>query len=330
VHEDAKMDKENNLTRVAEFILQGFTDNPSTEVALFLLFLAIYVITVSGSLGLMVLIRMDSRLHKPMYFFLGHLAFTDLCYTSAIAPKMLANFLAEKKAISYAGCVTQLWAFAAFLSTECFLLAVMAFDRYMAICNPLLYSAVMSQKLCCCLVVGSYAAGVANSALQTVCVFRLSFCTRSIIKHFFCDIPKLLMLSCSETFLSESLSVFATGMVAMISLSAIIVSYFGIVLAILRIQSLKGRHKAFSTCASHLTSVTLLYGTGSVMYLHPDLKSGLDKDMVISVFYTLVIPMLNPLIYSLRNKEVKEAIRKATAGEGNSFLPNHLTNKTLC
>nr|XP_034963577.1 olfactory receptor 1009-like [Zootoca vivipara] len=318
------MDKQNNHSRVTEFILLGFTDDPKVQIALFLLFLAIYVITVAGSLSLIVLIRTYSHLHTPMYFFLCHLSFTDLCYTSAIAPKMLVSYLVGDKTISYAGCAAQLCSFAAFVSTECFLLAVMAFDRYMAICNPLLYSAVMSQRVCSCLVAGSYAAGFANSALQTVCIFRLSYCGHNIIKHFFCDIPKLLVLSCSETFLSESLSVFASGAVAMTSLSAIIISYFCILSAILKIHSIKGRHKAFSTCASHLTSVALLYGTGTFMYIHPNLKSGLDGNMVVSVVYTLVIPMLNPLIYSLRNKEVKEAIRKAT-----TRTKEHLPSKSI-
>ncbi|XP_025029801.1 olfactory receptor 1009-like [Python bivittatus] len=308
------MDQQKNHTRVTEFILLGFTDQPNVQIVLFLLFLAIYLFTVVGSLGLIVLIRIDSHFHTPMYFFLLHLSFTDLCYISVIAPKMLVDFLVDHKSISYAGCVVQLCLFTAFVTTECFLLAVMAIDRYMAICNPLLYSAFMSQQLCNCLVAGSYAAGFANSVLQTVCIFRLSYCRCNILKHFFCDIPKLFQLSCSDTFLSESLSIFASGIVAMTSVSAIIFSYLCILSAILRINSVKGKRKAFSTCASHLTSVALLYGTGTFTYIHPNLKSGLDTDMVISVIYTLIIPMLNPLIYSLRNKEMKEAIRRVTTG----------------
>ncbi|XP_066476898.1 olfactory receptor 5P60-like [Tiliqua scincoides] len=309
------MDLQRNHSRVTEFILQGFTDDPKLQVVLFLLFLVIYVTTVVGSLSLIVLIRIESHLHTPMYFFLCHLSLTDLCYTSAIAPKMLVNFLVDQKTISYAGCAAQLCSFSAFVSIEVFLLAVMAFDRYMAICNPLLYTFVMSQRVCTGLVAGSYVAGFANSALQTVCMFRLSYCGHNLIKHFFCDIPKLLRLSCSETFLSESLSAFSSGIVAMTSLSAILISYCCILSAILKTNSAKGRHKAFSTCASHLMSVTLLYGTGTFVYIHPNLKSGLDTSMVVSVFYTLVIPMLNPIIYSLRNKDVKEALRKASSGK---------------
>ncbi|XP_032067984.1 olfactory receptor 1009-like [Thamnophis elegans] len=306
------MAQQNNYTMVTEFILLGFTDEPNMQMVLFFLFLAIYLFTVTGSLGLIVLIRTDSHFHTPMYFFLLHLSFTDLCYVSVIAPKMLVNFLVDHKSISYVGCVVQLWLFTAFGTTECFLLAVMAIDRYMAICNPLLYPVFMSQEVCNCLVAGSYAAGVANSVLQTACIFRLSYCGCNILKHFFCDIPKLLQLSCSESHLSESLSVFASGIVAMTSVSVIIISYLCILSAILKINSMKGKRKAFSTCASHLTSVALLYGTGTFTYIHPNLKSGQDTDMVISIMYTLIIPMLNPLIYSLRNKEVKEAIRKVT------------------
>lgn len=309
------MDQQNNHSWVTEFVLQGFTDDPKLQVILFPLFLVIYVTTVVGSLSLIVLIRIDSRLRTPMYFFLCHLSLTDLCYTSAITPKMLVNLLVDQKTISYAGCAAQLCSFSAFVSAECFLLAVMAFDRYMAICNPLLYAAIMSQRVCTSLVVGSYVAGFANSALQTVCLFRLSYCGHNLVKHFFCDIPKLLRLSCSDTFFSESLSVLSSGVVATTSVSAILISYGCILSAVLKTHSVKGRRKAFSTCAAHLTSVALLYGTGTFVYLRPFLKSGLDTNMVVSIFYTLVIPMLNPIIYSLRNKDVKEALRKASPGK---------------
>lgn len=306
------MDQQNNYTMVTEFILLGFTDEPNLQMVLFFLFLTIYLFTMAGSLGLIVLIRIDSHFHTPMYFFLLHLSFTDLCYVSVIAPKMLVNFLVDHKSISYTGCVVQLCLLTAFGTNECFILAVMAIDRYMAICYPLLYSVFMSQELCNCLIAGSYAAGIANAVLQTVCIFRLSYCRCNILKHFFCDIPKLLQLSCSESHLSEYLSVFASGIVVVISISAIIISYLCILSAILKINSMEGKHKAFSTCASHLTSVALFYGTGTFTYVHPNHKSGQDTDMVLSVIYTLIIPMLNPLIYSLRNTEVKEAIRKVT------------------
>nr|XP_060614171.1 olfactory receptor 5AR1-like [Anolis sagrei ordinatus] len=310
------------MDKVTEFILLRFTDDPNLQVVLFLPFLTIYITTVIGSLGLIVLIQIESHLHTPMYFFLGHLSLTDLCYTSAIAPKMLLNLLVENKTISYSFCAAQLCLFAGFVSTECFLLAVMAFDRYVAICNPLHYSAVMSHKVCSCLTASSYAAGFANSTIQTVCIFQLSYCRHrhNIIRHFFCDILELLKLSCSETYLSESLSVYASGTVAMASVSTIIASYFSILSAILKIHSAKGRHKALSTCASHLTSVALLYGTGIFIYLHPNLKYQLDTNIVIFVFYTLVVPMLNPFIYSLRNKEVKKAIRKVVTRKKNNSL----------
>ncbi|XP_006116998.1 olfactory receptor 5A1-like [Pelodiscus sinensis] len=304
------MDEKNNQTSVIEFILLGFTNHPELQAVLFLLFLAIYLITMAGSLSMIVIIRVQRQLHTPMYFFLSHLAFVDTCYTSAIAPKMLVNFFTDDKTISYAGCASQIALFAAFVSTECFLLAAMAYDRYVAICNPLLYTITMSQTACAWLVGGAYLAGCVNSAVQTVCVFRLSFCGPNVIDHFFCDIPQLLKLSCSDTFLSESLSLLFSALVGLSTITSILASYFCIFAAVLRMPSAEGRRKALSTCTSHLTSVALLYGTGFYMYLHPQWKSGRGSDVVISIFYTLIIPMLNPLIYSLRNKEVKAALKK--------------------
>uniref|UniRef100_A0A8C4W2V7 Olfactory receptor n=1 Tax=Gopherus evgoodei TaxID=1825980 RepID=A0A8C4W2V7_9SAUR len=286
-----------NGTPLTEFILVGFTDNPSLQVIYFLLFLVIYVITLVGNLGMIILIRISSRLHTPMYFFLCNLSVVDICYSSVVTPKMLANFLAQSKAISYSGCLVQLYFFIIWLSTECLLLAVMAYDRYVAICKPLLYSAVMSHKVC--LVSGLYLIGFVHALAQTISTFRLSFCSSNVINHYFCDILPLIQLSCSDAYSNEIvLCTFGTFHGIITSLK-ILVSYIYIISTILRIRSTRGRRKAFSTCAFHLTAVMIFYGTTVFMYVRP-----------ISMFYTVVIPMLNPLIYNLRNKEVEDALKR--------------------
>ncbi|XP_051476908.1 olfactory receptor 1052-like [Apus apus] len=304
---------EQNHTLVTEFILEGLSDQAETKAALFILFLLIYIITLLGNTGIIVVIRADPRLHTSMYFFLGSLSVVDICFSSVIAPRMLVNFLWEKKTISFAGCMGQAFFYIVFVTTECFLLAAMAYDRYVAICNPLLYPSVMTWRLCTWLVVGSYLGGVLNSILQTTFIARLPFCSSNVINHFFCDVPPLLALSCASTYVSEMILFSLAGVIELSTISTILVSYLFISFAILRIRSAAGRQKAFSTCASHLTAVTLLYGTTIFMYLRPSSSYSLNTDKVVSVFYTVVIPMLNPLIYSLRNQEVKEALRK-TAG----------------
>ncbi|XP_014460355.2 LOW QUALITY PROTEIN: olfactory receptor 5AS1-like [Alligator mississippiensis] len=303
-----------NQTTVTEFILFGFTSSPEMEVALFVLFLIIYFSTLVGNIGIIILIQIDSYLHTPMYYFLSNLSFLDLCYSSAIAPKMLANFLTHSKTISFAGCATQMFLFAAFADTECLVLAAMAYDRYMAICNPLLYTAVMSQRVCISLVAGAYISGSMSSLVHTCFTFTLSFCGSNVINHFFCDIPALLALSCSNTHINEIL-LFAlcgtsTFVIQTSTFVIILVSYAYILFAILRLHSADNRHKAFSTCTSHLTAITLFYGTLLFMYLQPSSSYVLDTGKVVSVFYTVVFPMLNPLVYSLRNKEVKDALRR--------------------
>ncbi|XP_074854223.1 olfactory receptor 8U3-like [Carettochelys insculpta] len=298
-----------NLTVVTEFILLGITDRSELQVPFFLLFLVIYAITLVGNLGMIVLIRVDRRLHTPMYFFLSHLAFLDLCYSSTITPKMLVNFLDQSKTISYYACAAQLGCFLMFMATECFLLAGMAYDRYVAICNPLLYHVVMSHKVCVHLVAVPYVYSVCIALFQTILTFRLSFCSSNKINHFFCDDMPLLALSCSSTHTKQVL-IFAFGGFGMITSSLIVlISYLFIFSTILRIRSTEGKLKAFSTCTSHLTTVTIFYGTLIFMYLQPSTNHSLDTDKVASVFYTVAIPMLNPLIYSLRNKEVKNALR---------------------
>ncbi|XP_066467551.1 olfactory receptor 5AR1-like [Tiliqua scincoides] len=299
-----------NYTTVTNFILLGLTDHREMRPLLFAVFLVIYIITLLGNLGMNVLIWLDPQLHTPMYFFLSNLSFLDACYSTTITPNMLAKFLAENKTISFAACMAQYCFFAIFASTECLLLAVMAYDRYVAIRNPLLYTAVMSKKICIVFVTGSYFWGLVSSLTHTSGLLRLSFCGPNVINHFFCDHMPLLKLSCSDIYINEIL-IFTIGiLIEMSTLLIIIISYAFIIIAVLRIRSAEGKYKAFSTCASHLTAVAIFHGTILFMYFRPSSSYSLDTDKMASVFYTVIIPMLNPLIYSLRNKDVKCAFRK--------------------
>ncbi|XP_006875841.1 PREDICTED: olfactory receptor 1009-like [Chrysochloris asiatica] len=302
-----------NYTRITEFIFIGLKYHPRLQVFLFLLFLLFYLITMTGNLGMILLIRIDSRLHTPMYFFLSHLSFVDICFSSVVGPKMLTDFFKERKAISFLGCALQQWFFGFFVAIECLLLASMAYDRYVAICNPLLYSVVMSQRLCVQLLLGPYAVGFLNTMTHTTAAFRLPFCGSNIINHFFCDMSPILSLVCADIWINKLLVFIVAGAVLVVSSLTIIISYFYILLAILRIHSTDGRRKAFSTCSSHLTAVSILYGTLFFIYVRPGAIFSLDLNKMVSVFYTAVIPMLNPLIYSLRNKEVKDAMRRTIA-----------------
>ncbi|XP_066467550.1 olfactory receptor 5AR1-like [Tiliqua scincoides] len=302
---------DNNYTTVTKFILFGLTEHQEMRNSLFVLFLVIYLMTLVGNLGMIALIWLDPQLHTPMYFFLSNLSFLDACYSTTITPNMLVNLLVGNKTISYDACITQYCFFAIFATTEFFMLAAMAYDRYMAICNPLLYSAVMTKKLCIGLVAGSYLWGVANSLIHTSGLLRLSFCGSNVINHFFCDLTPLLKLSCNDIYINEML-IFTFGSLCETStLLIIIISYAFIIIAVLRIRSAEGRYKAFSTCASHLTAVAIYHGSIVFMYFKPSSSYSLDTDKMASVFYTVIIPMLNPLIYSLRNKDVKCAFRKA-------------------
>ncbi|XP_074131551.1 olfactory receptor 5M5-like [Sminthopsis crassicaudata] len=305
-----------NHTAVTEFVLMGFTDRPELQVPLFVVFLAIYLITLIGNLGMIVLIKLDSRLHVPMYYFLSHLAFIDLCYSSSIGPKMLQNLIVKKKTISFSGCFAQLYFSSAFATTECFLLATMAYDRYMAICNPLIYTAIMTKRVCSELVIGVYTYGFLNSIIQTILTFQLSFCESNVIHHFYCADPPLLALSCSDTHSKEKQLLIFSALNLTSSLLTVLVSYICILVSILKIHSSEGKCKAFSTCASHLTVVIIFYGTLFFMYLRqPRAGNSWKYNKVISVFYSLVIPMLNPLIYSLRNTEVKDTLKKILEGK---------------
>nr|XP_006133616.1 olfactory receptor 1019-like [Pelodiscus sinensis] len=304
--------EEGNHSVVTEFILSGLTDRPELQVPLFVLFLLIYVLIIVGNGGMFLLITIDPRLHTPMYFFLRNLSFCDLGYSTLIAPKMLQNFLAERKSISLTACAVQIYISGLFSDMECLLLAVMAYDRYVAICNPLLYTVTMSRRFCNQLVVGMCAVGLVESMIQTCLTFRLSFCRSNVINHFFCDMAPLLALACSDTRLNETVLLAFTCLIVVSSFVTILLSYVYIFSTILRIRSIEGCSKAFSTCISHLILVVMFYGTALFVYLRPVSSYSMDTDKMASVFYTLVIAMLNPLIYSLRNREVKDALRKAT------------------
>ncbi|NXS66625.1 O1052 protein, partial [Pandion haliaetus] len=302
-----------NHTAVTQFVLLGLTREPKLQTPLFMVFLMIYLITLMGNLGLITLIETNPRLHTPMYFFLRNLSVVDLCYSSIFSPKLLIGFLVEKKTISYSACFVQHFFFLMFVTTEVLLLAVMAYDRYVAICNPLLYTISMPKRVCVQLVAGSYIGGTLNSLIQTCCLLPLSFCGPNVINHYFCDTNPLLKLTCSDDHLNELLLVTFNGAISMSVLFIIVVSYMYILISILRIRSVEGRQKAFSTCASHLLTVTLFYVPAGLSHMQPASKYSLEMEKVTAVFYTLVVPMLNPLIYSLRNKEVKDALRKASA-----------------
>ncbi|XP_069324858.1 olfactory receptor 8B3-like [Eulemur rufifrons] len=299
-----------NVSFVTEFILVGLTDQPDLQLPLFFLFLAMYVVTVLGNLGLVTLIVLSSHLHTPMYFFLFNLSFIDLCYSSVFTPKMLMDFVSEKNIISYMGCMTQLFFFCFFAISECYVLTSMAYDRYAAICNPLLYNIAMSPKVCCNLMLGSYLMAFSGAVAHTGCMLRLTFCDANTINHYLCDILPVLQLSCTSTYVNELVVFIVVGINIIVPSFTIFISYGCIVSIILQISSKEGRSKAFSTCSSHITAVSLFFGSGAFMYLKPSSALSMDEGKISSVFYTSVVPMMNPLIYCLRNKDVKLALRK--------------------
>ncbi|XP_058518442.1 olfactory receptor 5W2-like [Ochotona princeps] len=299
-----------NCSSVTEFFLLGITKNPRMKVTLSITFVLVYLTNLLANLGMITVIKLDSRLHTPMYFFLSHLSFCDLCYSTAIGPKMLVDIFATDKSIPFYGCALQFLIFCIFADSECLLLAVMAFDRYQAISNPLLYTVNMSSKVCSLLMAGVYLVGVTDALVHTTLTFRLCFCGSNEINHFFCDVPPLLLLSCSDTQVNELVIFTVFGFIELSTISGVLVSYCYIISSVLKMPSAEGRLKAFSTCTSHLTAVAIFQGTMLFMYFRPSSSYSLDQDKMTSVFYTLVIPMLNPLIYSLRNKDVKQALEK--------------------
>ncbi|XP_055404812.1 olfactory receptor 9G4-like [Bubalus kerabau] len=299
-----------NCTILNEFILLGLSTDPQWQLILFGVFLTVYLVTLSGNITLVILIHIDSHLHTPMYFFIGNLSFLDFWYTSVYTPRILATCISEDKRFSLAECGAQLFFSCVVAYTECYLLAAMAYDCHMVICNLLLYSSSMSHSPCTRLVAGSYTGGFLNAIAHTANTFRLSFCGKNIIDHFFCDAPPLVKMSCTDTKVYEQVLLGLVGFTVLLSILVIIISYFRILLAILRIHTASGRRKAFFTCASHLVSVTLFYGSLLFMYSRPSSTYSLKRDKVAALFYTLINPLLNPLIYSLRNKDVKEAFWK--------------------
>ncbi|XP_074131085.1 olfactory receptor 5B2-like [Sminthopsis crassicaudata] len=300
-----------NRSEVSEFILLGLTEVPELQVPLFIMFTFIYLITLVGNLGMIALISWDPRLHTPMYFFLSNLSLVDFGYSSAVTAKVMAGLLTGDKVISYNGCVAQLFFFGAFASAESFFLACMAYDRHAAVCKPLHYTTTMTSAVCAFLASGVHICSFLASSIVIGVIFSLSFCGSNIVHHFFCDVSPLLVLSCSDTHITE-LELYILGLFTVfVPFLVIFTSYLLIFITILKIHSTEGHQKAFSTCASHLTAVSIFYGTIIFMYFQPSANHSLDSDKILSVFYTMVIPMLNPLVYSVRNKEVKIAFRKA-------------------
>ncbi|XP_010951267.1 olfactory receptor 13C2-like [Camelus bactrianus] len=304
-----------NQTVLVELFLKGLSGYPKLELLFFVLILMMYVVILLGNGTLILISILDSHLHTPMYFFLGNLSFLDICYTTTSIPPLLVSFLSERKTISFSGCAVQMFLGLAMGTTECVLLGMMAFDRYAAICNPLRYSVIMSKDCYVPMAAASWFSGLVNSAVQTAFVVQLPFCRNNVINHFSCEILAVLKLACADISGNEFIMLVATTLFILTPLLLIIVSYTLIILSILKIHSSEGRSKVFSTCSAHLTVVIIFYGTILFMYMKPKSKETLNSDTLggtdklISMFYGIIAPMVNPLIYSLRNKDVKEAVK---------------------
>ncbi|XP_075408831.1 olfactory receptor 7A17-like [Tenrec ecaudatus] len=299
-----------NDTHFQHFILLGLSEEAELQPLLFGLFLSMYLVTFTGNLLIILAIIKDSHLHTPMYFFLSNLSFADICSTSTTVPKMLTNIQMQNKVITYEGCITQMYFFMLFGGLDNFLLTVMAYDRFVAICHPLHYTVIMNPRFCGLLLLASWLLTLLDSLLLALMVLRLSFCTESDISHFFCELDQVVHLACSDTFLNELVMYLATGIFGAIPLTGILFSYMKIVSSILKISSTEGKCKAFSTCGSHLSIVSLFYGTALGVYLSSAAIENSRATAIASVMYTVTTPMLNPFIYSLRNKDIKQALRK--------------------
>ncbi|XP_038182326.1 olfactory receptor 1468 [Arvicola amphibius] len=297
-----------NQTVIFQFLLLGLPIPPEHQHLFYTLFLAMYLTTILGNLIIIILIHLDSHLHTPMYSFLSNLSFSDLCFSSVTMPKLLQNMQSQIPSIPYAGCLAQMYFFLFFADLESFLLVAMAYDRYVAICFPLHYTSIMSPKLCMSLVVLSWVLTTFHAMLHTLLMAKLSFCEDNVIPHFFCDMSALLKLSCSDTHVNELVIFITGGIVLVIPFVLIIVSYARIVASILKVPSARGIRKAFSTCGSHLSVVSLFYGTVIGLYLCPSANNSTVKETVMGMMYTVVTPMLNPFIYSLRNRDIKGAL----------------------
>nr|XP_023509520.1 olfactory receptor 1G1-like [Equus caballus] len=299
-----------NLTSVSEFFLLGLSEQPEQQEVLFGLFLSMYLVTVMGNFLIILAIITDAQLHTPMYFFLANLSLADSCFVSTTVPKMLANIWTQNQVISYAGCLSQLYFFMLFVMLEACLLVVMAYDRYVAICHPLHYIMVMRPELCVLLVSASWIMNALHSLLHTLLMNNLSFCANHEIPHFFCDINPFLSLSCTDPFINELVIFTIGGLVGLVCVLCLTISYAYIFSTILKIPSVQGKRKAFSTCSSHLSVVSLFFGTSFCVYFSPPSTRSAETDTVASVMYTVVTPMLNPFIYSLRNRDIKSSLRK--------------------
>uniref|UniRef100_H0XVN0 Olfactory receptor n=2 Tax=Otolemur garnettii TaxID=30611 RepID=H0XVN0_OTOGA len=309
-----------NLTGISEFFLLGFSEKLEQQKVLFGLFLSLYLITVAGNLLIILAIITDAQLHTPMYFFLANLSLADACFVSTTVPKMLANIWIQNQVISYSGCLLQLYFFMLFVMLEAFLLAVMAYDRYMAICHPLHYILVMSPGLCVFLVSACWIVNALHSLLHTLLMNSLSFCADHKIPHFFCDINPLLSLACTDPFINELVIFIVGGLAGLVCVLCLIISYTYIFSTILKIPSAQGKRKAFSTCSSHLSMVSLFFGTSFCVYFSPPSTRSAQKGTVASVMYTVVTPMLNPFIYSLRNRDMKSSLKKLIGVKKIHFL----------
>ncbi|XP_037360206.1 putative olfactory receptor 8G3 [Talpa occidentalis] len=299
-----------NHSMVTEFILAGLTEQPELQLPLFFLFLGIYMVSAVGNLGMIILIGLSSNLHTPMYYFLSSLSFIDFCQSTIIIPKMLVNFVAEKNIISYPECMTQFYFFVILAIAECHMLAAMAYDRYVAICKPLLYNVIMTPQICFWLSAGVFIWSVIGSAIHTGLILRLYFCKMNVINHYFCDFLPLFGISCSSIYINELLLLILSAFNIMFPVLTILSSYIFIIFSILRIRSTEGRSKAFSTCSSHILGVAIFFGSLIFMYLQPSSVNSSGQGKASSVLYTIIVPMLNPLIYSLRNKDVIVALKK--------------------
>uniref|UniRef100_A0A8D0XYI4 Olfactory receptor n=1 Tax=Sus scrofa TaxID=9823 RepID=A0A8D0XYI4_PIG len=301
---------EENLTKLMEFVLLGFTDVPHLQWFLFGLFLVIYIIILISNGIIFLITKLDPALQTPMYYFISNFSFLEICYASVTLPRMLINLWTQKRTISFVACATQMCCFLVLAATECFLLAVMAYDRYVAICNPLHYPLIMKHKMCIQLVAGSWISGIPVQIGQTFQIFSLPFCGSNLINHFFCDIPPILKLACGDTFVNEMMVFTVAVLFVTVPFLLILVSYGKLISTILKLSSATSRTRAFSTCSSHLTVVVLFFGSGMITYLRPRTSHSAGTDKVLSLFYTIVTPMINPMIYSLRNKDVVRALRK--------------------
>ncbi|XP_053555913.1 olfactory receptor 4Q3-like [Bombina bombina] len=297
-----------NHSSVAEFYLSGLSSSFDIQMSFFATFLFLYLITISGNLLIMAAVQKDSRLHSPMYFFLGNLSFLDICYSTVTIPKMLTNILSTKKTITFNQCICQLFFLHFFGGTECFLLTAMAYDRYVAICNPLSYHIVMNPRFCLWLLLLTWVGGFLHSFTQAIVTYQLQFCGPNRINHFFCDVHPLSVLACSDTLFIDIFIIANSGMISLTCFVVLLFSYLGIITAIFRIRSAEGRHKTFSTCAAHLLVVTFFFGPCVFIYMRPPVNYTADK--LVSVLYTVLTPLLNPIIYTLRNQEMKNALKK--------------------